>query len=66
MSDPVVALELMRLQSLSPDEAVTPMSPFLLPIDYMHFQELLHRVAGKLQIPLEDIQDLQHKLLGIL
>lgn len=53
------------ISSSSPDEAIAPYSPFL-PDDHRQYQQLLQRVAAELQIPLEDVQDTQHKLLDIL
>lgn len=54
-----------RLPSSSTNKAVIPTAPSP-PDDFREFQDLLHRVAGKLQIPLEEVQDSQHKILDLL
>lgn len=53
------------ISSLSLDEAVTPTFPSSLD-NHRQFQELLRSVVEQLQISLEEVQDLQHKFLGIL
>ncbi|KAH1184060.1 hypothetical protein KIL84_014676 [Mauremys mutica] len=53
------------LLSSSLDVAVSSTPPSLLD-DYRQFQELLHRVSGALNIPLQKVQDKQHQLLDIL
>ncbi|EMP25526.1 Neurexin-3-alpha [Chelonia mydas] len=49
----------------SPDEAIMPPPPASAN-DSRHFQDLFCRIADSLQIPLEEVQEQQHKLLDIL
>lgn len=40
--------------------------PLSMADDFRQFQDLIRRVADKLQIPMEEVKDLQHKLLDVL
>lgn len=51
--------------SSSPDEVVTPSSPFL-PGGFKQYLKLMHRLAAKLQNHLEEVQEPQHSLLDVL
>ncbi|KAH1178233.1 hypothetical protein KIL84_011935, partial [Mauremys mutica] len=48
-----------------PDKAVRPSQPFMLD-DFRQFQELIQCIADTLQVPLEKVQESDHKLLHIL
>lgn len=64
LEEKLLSPEQERLPSPSPDVAVASASlPF--PEDYCQFQDLLCRVGGELHVPLEEIQNTQHKLMNI-
>lgn len=51
--------------SSSPDEAIMPTPPTMAD-NFKQFQELFKRIAVSQDIPLEEVQEYQHKLLKIL
>lgn len=54
-----------NISSSFPDEAVMP-SPPSLADNFKQFQYLTRRAVESVQIPLKEIEELNHKLLGIL